>query len=119
MGYYDTRELPIYRYLHAPGHPHYAIADNFFQAAFGGSFLNHQWLIAARDADLPGALADRQRDDQHSVVGPNGLPSDYPLYTADADAREGHGADPDLPSTPAQPRPAADPAPDACAATTR
>ena len=25
----------------------YVIADNFFQAAFGGSFLNHQWLIAA------------------------------------------------------------------------
>ena len=24
------------------------IADHFFQAAFGGSFLNHQWLIAAR-----------------------------------------------------------------------
>ena len=23
------------------------IADDFFQAAFGGSFLNHQWLIAA------------------------------------------------------------------------
>ena len=47
MGYYDTRQLPIYAYLHAPGHPHYAIADDFFQAAFGGSFLNHQWLIAA------------------------------------------------------------------------
>ena len=29
------------------GHPDYAILDNFFQAAFGGSFLNHQWLIAA------------------------------------------------------------------------
>ena len=28
--------------------PHYVIADRFFQAAFGGSFLNHQWLIAAR-----------------------------------------------------------------------
>ena len=47
MGGYDTRRLPIYDYLHQPGHPRYAIADNFFQAAFGGSFLNHQWLIAA------------------------------------------------------------------------
>ena len=47
MGYYDTTALPIYQYLHAEGHPDYAIADNFFQAAFGGSFLNHQWLIAA------------------------------------------------------------------------
>src|SRR5689334_6835376 len=47
MGYYDTKSLPVYRYLHAPGHPHYAIEDNFFQSAFGGSYLNHQWLIAA------------------------------------------------------------------------
>jgi len=39
--------LPIYAYLHQPGHPHYAIADNFFQGAFGGSFLNHQFLICA------------------------------------------------------------------------
>ena len=27
MGAYDTRTLPIYRYLHEDGHPHYAIAD--------------------------------------------------------------------------------------------
>ena len=51
MGVYNTRALPIYQYLHSGDHPHYAIADDFFQAAFGGSFLNHQWLIAARDAD--------------------------------------------------------------------
>src|SRR6266852_3499899 len=38
MGYYDTRALPIYAYLHSDGHPHYAILDNFFQSAFGGSF---------------------------------------------------------------------------------
>ena len=47
MGTYDTTRLPVYRYLHQPGHPKYAILDNFFQAAFGGSYLNHQWLIAA------------------------------------------------------------------------
>src|SRR6266540_3447243 len=46
QGYYDTKALPIYQYLHSGGHPHYAIADNLFQAAFGGSFLNHQWVIA-------------------------------------------------------------------------
>ena len=48
MGYYDTTQLPIWRYLHSKGAPRYVVADNFFQAAFGGSFLNHQWLIAAR-----------------------------------------------------------------------
>jgi phospholipase C len=44
MGVYDTTQLPLYAFLHEKGHPHYAIADDFFQAAFGGSFLNHQWL---------------------------------------------------------------------------
>src|SRR5207249_4014706 len=34
MGVYDTKALPIYSYLHSDAHPHYAIADNFFQAAF-------------------------------------------------------------------------------------
>src|SRR3954453_23548826 len=82
MGHYDTRALPIYRYLHGAGHPPYAIADNFFQAAFGGSFLNHQWLVAAATPTWPGAPAD-----QHSLVDSNGMPNglpnpSYPLYTA-------------------------------------
>src|SRR5207253_10020034 len=46
MGVFDTQALPVYHYLHGSGHPKYAILDNFFHAAFGGSFLNHQWLIA-------------------------------------------------------------------------
>ena len=58
MGYYDTQALPIYKYLHAKGHPDYAIADDFFQGAFGGSFLNHQWLIAAAAPSWAGALND-------------------------------------------------------------
>jgi phospholipase C len=47
MGTYDTTKLPIYRYLHEHQHPRYAILDNFFQAAFGGSYLNHQFLVDA------------------------------------------------------------------------
>ena len=58
-GHYDTRALPIYRYLHGRGHPDYAIADDFFQAAFGGSFLNHQWLIAAATPTFADAAARR------------------------------------------------------------
>ncbi len=81
MGTYDTRELPIYRYLHRPGHPRYAIADNFFQAAFGGSFLNHQWLAAAATPVWPDAVNDGGGDDLHSVVDGNGMPISYPLYT--------------------------------------
>ena len=48
MGYYNTKALPIYRYLHSTGAPRYVIADRFFQAAFGGSYLNHQYLIGAQ-----------------------------------------------------------------------
>ncbi len=85
MGVYATRLLPIYAYLHRPGHPHYAIADNFFQAAFGGSFLNHQWLIAARNPVWPNARNDGSADDLHSVVDVNGMPNNYELYTSPAD----------------------------------
>jgi acid phosphatase len=85
MGVYDTRALPIYQYLHGRGHPHYAIADNFFQAAFGGSFLNHQWLIAASNPVWPNALNDGSADDLHSVVDANGMPNNYPLYVSPAD----------------------------------
>jgi acid phosphatase len=76
QGYYDTKALPIYDYLHGGDHPHYAIADDFFQSAFGGSFLNHQWLIAAATPTWPGAPAA-----QHSVIDSNGMPIAYPLYT--------------------------------------
>jgi phospholipase C len=75
MGYYDTTALPIYKYLHTPGHPRYAIADNFFQGAFGGSFLNHQWLVAAATPTWPGgAVNDGGPTDLHSVVDANGMP---------------------------------------------
>lgn len=42
MGYYDGRQLPLWRYAER-----YTLADHFFQAAFGGSFLNHQWITCA------------------------------------------------------------------------
>ncbi len=82
MGYYDTRALPIYQYLHSKQHPHYAIADNFFQAAFGGSFLNHQWLIAAATPLWVGAVNDGSSSDLHSVLDANGMPNNYPLYAS-------------------------------------
>jgi phospholipase C len=76
MGYYNTTALPIYRYLHSDGAPHYAIADDFFQSAFGGSFLNHQWLIAAASPSWAGAP-----DSRHAIIDSNGMPTAYPLYT--------------------------------------
>jgi acid phosphatase len=82
MGTYDTRALPIYRYLHGPDAPSYAIADNFFQSAFGGSFLNHQWLIAAGTPTWPGAVADGGANDLHSVLPADGNPQSTPLHAA-------------------------------------
>jgi acid phosphatase len=79
MGTYATKRLPIYRYLHSGQAPHYVIADRFFQGAHGGSFLNHQWLIAGRAPidNSGGALGAT-----HSVLDANGMPTSYPLYTA-------------------------------------
>ncbi|SEM81745.1 phospholipase C [Mucilaginibacter gossypiicola] len=42
MGYYTTANLPLYDLAKK-----YTLCDHFFHSAFGGSFLNHQWLIAA------------------------------------------------------------------------
>ncbi len=70
MGYYDTTQLPIYTYLHGEDHPHYAILDDFFQAAFGGSFLNHQWLIAAATP----VDTNTAHSNLHSILDSNGFP---------------------------------------------
>ena len=87
MGYYDTTQLPVYRYLHANGAPHYVIADHFFQAAFGGSFLNHQYLIAA--APLPWATISAT---QHAILDANGFPNaTYPLYKPATAVRDSAG----------------------------
>ena len=81
MGHWGTQGLPIYDYLHGRGHPHYAIADRFFQAAFGGSFLNHQWLISARTPEWPNAdnsgTISNPGNDLHSVVDENAMPTTY------------------------------------------
>jgi acid phosphatase len=77
QGYFDTTQLPIYKYLHKPAHPRYAIADDFFQSAFGGSFLNHQWLIAAATPTFPNPPAGLR-----SLIDSNGMVTNYPLYAA-------------------------------------
>jgi acid phosphatase len=78
MGTYDTTKLGIYEYLHAAGAPHYVIADHFFQGANGGSFLNHQWLIAGR-APVVDPLPTT-RIPSNSSLDVNGMPADYDRY---------------------------------------
>jgi phospholipase C len=52
MSYYDATSFPLGRLARQ-----YVLADNFFHAAFGGSFLNHFWLICACTPTWPGAPA--------------------------------------------------------------
>jgi acid phosphatase len=81
MGHYDTKTLPIYKFLHSGSAPDYVIADHFFQGAFGGSFLNHQFLVSARAPIDTSAGAGGAHASLHSVVDAKGFPnSSYPLY---------------------------------------
>jgi acid phosphatase len=42
MGYFDGSRMKLWQWA-----KEFTLADNFFMGAFGGSFLNHQWLICA------------------------------------------------------------------------
>jgi acid phosphatase len=79
MGHFSTLNLPLYATARK-----YTLDDDFFHAAFGGSFLNHQWLIAARTPTFAGAPRDGGACDLHTVLGPDRLPvagKDLPLTT--------------------------------------
>ena len=75
MGYYDTSATRLWQYARE-----FTLADHFFQAAFGGSFLNHQWLICACTptfADAPAPLKQWHHD---SLTG---KPVNDPTVTED------------------------------------
>ncbi len=52
MGHYDYSHSALYALARQ-----YVLADRFFQGAFGGSFLNHQYLICACAPEYPNADA--------------------------------------------------------------
>ncbi|HEY3077484.1 MAG TPA: acid phosphatase [Burkholderiales bacterium] len=61
MGYFDGSKMKLWNWA-----KEYTLADHFFMAAFGGSYLNHQWLICActpMDPAAP-ATAKAQLDEQ-------------------------------------------------------
>jgi phospholipase C len=79
MGYYHTAHLPL-----ADEARQYTLCDNFFHAAFGGSFLNHFWLIAARTPVFPSAPAAivAQLDGQGKLVTDGAVtPDGYAVNT--------------------------------------
>ena len=89
QGYYDTKQLPIYKYLTGPHAPKYAILDQFFQAAFGGSFLNHQWLIAAATPTLSRDSHTAPDPSLHSIIDADGFPANYPPLHPTTGLRDG------------------------------
>src|SRR5260221_368586 len=81
MGYYDPSKLPL-----ATWAKKYTLADNFFHAAFGGSFLNHFWLVCACSPvwkDSPPADRVAQLDDKGAVVKDGSItPDGYIVNTS-------------------------------------
>ena len=54
MGYYDTSGLKLWQWA-----KEFTLADKFFMAAYGGSYLNHQYLVCAcapRHDDAPDSM---------------------------------------------------------------
>jgi len=57
MGYYDGSALAMWQVARR-----YTLADNFFMGAFGGSFLNHQYLVCACAPEYPDADRSPAKD---------------------------------------------------------
>jgi phospholipase C len=80
MSYLDATDLPLGKLARE-----YTLADNFFQAAFGGSFLNHFWLVCACTPVWPDAPADKvvTLDANGVLVKDNAVtPDGYAVNTA-------------------------------------
>lgn len=55
MGHYSGEGMKLWQWA-----KEYTLADNFFMGAFGGSYLNHLWLICACTPQHPNAPEDMQ-----------------------------------------------------------
>ena len=80
MSYFDATDMPLGQLARE-----YTLADNFFQAAFGGSFLNHFWLVCACTPIWPDPPADKvvTLDTNGVLVKDNAVtPDGYAVNTA-------------------------------------
>ena len=64
MSYYDGSTTPLGAIAKS-----YTVSDHFFQAAYGGSFLNHQFLIAAAPGTYGDTAAASLVGDGHVIPG--------------------------------------------------
>jgi phospholipase C len=80
MGYYHSAHLPL-----AAEAANNTLCDNFFHGAFGGSFLNHIFLISAQAPTFPNAPQSmRAQLDQNGTLVHDGAvtPNGYVVNTA-------------------------------------
>lgn len=92
MGYYKTSDLPLYELA-----KQYTLCDNFFHSAFGGSFLNHQWLVAAATPTFPNAptVMKAQLDATGKLIKDGSVtPDDYAVNTLNSVNLHPKNADP-------------------------
>jgi phospholipase C len=75
QGYYDLSKTALWQYA-----KEFTLADNFFQAAYGGSFLNHQWLICACTPEFKNAPDELKKWKSDSKTG---IPIKDPSVTID------------------------------------
>lgn len=79
MGYYDGSKLGLWDYARR-----YTLLDHFFAGAFGGSMLNHFWLVCAcapRFPHAPEALAVRFNAQGEMVHGGSVTPDGFAVNT--------------------------------------
>jgi len=85
MGYYDGSSMQLWKLAQQ-----YTLADNFYMGAFGGSFLNHFWLVCACTPSFANAPASTLSSVDASgtrlnlaSTSPASALTGKPIYTAD------------------------------------
>jgi len=73
MGYFDMRDSQLWKYA-----KEFTLADHFFQSAFGGSFLNHVWLVAAMTPKF-----ENPPEKMKAVLNPDGSVKKFGSLTSD------------------------------------
>ncbi|MEI6227375.1 MAG: acid phosphatase [Methylophilaceae bacterium] len=85
MGYYDGAPMKMWQLARQ-----YTLTDNFFMGAFGGSFLNHFWLVCActpKFPNAPEALLSKVNSSGETLIvdksSPHSALLGKPIYMAD------------------------------------
>lgn len=99
MGYYDGSKQKMWKWAQEN-----TLADNFFMGAFGGSYLNHQWLVCActpQYPDAPPGLVAKVDTEGRLVRLPDSPASAKkgpPRYDNDGPVSEGYSVNTQQPS---------------------